>query len=248
MIQQKLFSMNFRNSLKSILPSLFPSNDLIITMQFSRHDPSLNPSVVKTLCNSVVSIKPSLFSSNTSKASFTSSKLASFSSNKLEISLELYRSWSPSLSESGESPKLLITISASSLQSSSSSSSSRSSMCLIKLSSTRWWCWRRGKNVDKKMRAEETHLQNPMRNKLKRAKKVIEDDCLHSDKKLFSMNVYQWTKRVRGDVEDIEFVCIEEIYIYRDYSVFFLVFSKKAKERKVVVQVDTKTKTVFEKI
>lgn len=157
MIQQKLFSMNFRNSLKSIIPSLFPSSDLIITMQFSTHDPSLNPSVVKTLCNSVVSIKPSLFSSNTSKACFTSSKLASFSSNKLEISLELYRSWSPSLSESGESPKLLITISASSLQ---SSSSSRSSMCLIKLSSTRWWCWRRGKNVDKKMRGEESHLQN----------------------------------------------------------------------------------------
>ncbi|KAG6659309.1 hypothetical protein CIPAW_03G025200 [Carya illinoinensis] len=108
-------STNLINSLKSNLPSLFSSYVLIILLQFTTSFPSSKPKIQRTLCNSLPSIYPSLFSSKTSKASFNSSKLGSFSSNSPETSLELNLSRSSSPSELQKIPKLCMTVSASPL-------------------------------------------------------------------------------------------------------------------------------------
>ncbi|RYR60573.1 hypothetical protein Ahy_A04g017624 isoform A [Arachis hypogaea] len=92
----------------------------LISYKFSTFLASFNPKMHKTLCNSMASMNPSLFSSNTSKACFTSSRLGSCSSNMLENSLEpnccSSSSSSSSLSSGVEkSPSFVITILASSL-------------------------------------------------------------------------------------------------------------------------------------
>ena len=65
------------------------------------------------------------------------------------------------------------------------------------------------------MRVVETHLPNLIRNRLKRARKVREEDRLYSDKKLFSMVCISINemkriskKRLRGDLGAIA------IYVY----------------------------------
>lgn len=115
LVQMRQFSVNFTNSLKSILPSLFSSWELIIFLQSSIPVPCLKPKLRRTLCSSFASINPSLFASNTRKASFNSSKLGSFSSNNPASSSGRSLSWSFSPSGLQKIPSLSITVSISSL-------------------------------------------------------------------------------------------------------------------------------------